>query len=182
MCRPFDQNNRNRKARQFSNNKFSLNHVLLVADVAMISNKSNRFLWIFARFDLNCDDEMCFGVARNDTNTNQEPSTLHNLICSLTMDSLALNSTFLDGSLFEDSRSRFEQWKRHLEFQYDFVKVLPAIPWDELMRFRASFRRTTDADRRRMNSRRNWPVFENSTRLVDEMSDTATTLGIVIMI
>ena len=35
----------------------------------------------------------------------------------------ALNSSFLSGSLLDDSRSLFEQWKRHLEFQYDFVKV-----------------------------------------------------------
>jgi hypothetical protein len=35
----------------------------------------------------------------------------------------SLNSSFLSGSLFDDSRSLFEQWKRHLEFQYDFVKV-----------------------------------------------------------
>jgi len=34
-----------------------------------------------------------------------------------------LNSSFLSGSLCDDSRSLFEQWKKQLEFQYDFVKV-----------------------------------------------------------
>ena len=35
----------------------------------------------------------------------------------------ALNSSYLSGALVDDPRSLFEQWKRHLEFQYDFVKV-----------------------------------------------------------
>jgi hypothetical protein len=45
-------------------------------------------------------------------------------------DNRSLNSSFLSGSLFDDSRSLFEQWKRHLEFQYDFVKV-PSLEYNQ---------------------------------------------------
>jgi len=41
----------------------------------------------------------------------------------MTTDIRPLNSSFLSGSLCDDSRSLFDQWKKHLEFQYDFVKV-----------------------------------------------------------
>ena len=34
------------------------------------------------------------------------------------------NTYFLKGILCDDSKLLFEQWKMHLEFQYDFVKVL----------------------------------------------------------
>jgi hypothetical protein len=43
------------------------------------------------------------------------------------MDVPALNSSYLSGTLVDDPRSLFEQWKRHLEFQYDFVKVLTRV-------------------------------------------------------
>jgi len=36
---------------------------------------------------------------------------------------MALDSSYLAGSLYEDSQSLFERWKAHLEFGYDFVKV-----------------------------------------------------------
>src|SRR5271170_2950010 len=41
----------------------------------------------------------------------------------MTTDIRPLNSSFLSGSLCDDSRSLFDQWTKHLEFQYDFVKV-----------------------------------------------------------
>jgi len=36
----------------------------------------------------------------------------------------SLNSSHLSGSLLTDSRARFDEWKRQLVFQYDFVKVI----------------------------------------------------------
>jgi hypothetical protein len=42
----------------------------------------------------------------------------------MAMDFCPLKSSFLSGSMCDDSRSLFEQWKEHLEFQYDFVKVM----------------------------------------------------------
>lgn len=39
------------------------------------------------------------------------------------MDNCAANDAYLGTSLVDDSKSLFDQWKRHLEFEYDFVKV-----------------------------------------------------------
>lgn len=40
------------------------------------------------------------------------------------MSNSSLNSSHLSGSLLTDSRARFDEWKRQLVFQYDFVKVI----------------------------------------------------------
>ena len=49
------------------------------------------------------------------------------------MSSRSLNSSFVSGTLCYNTALLFEQWKRHLEFQYDFVQVFFANESIELL-------------------------------------------------
>jgi hypothetical protein len=82
-----------------------------------------------------------------------------------------LNSSFLSGSLCDDSRSLFDQWTKHLEFQYDFVKVSAF----RMVRSpnRESFKKMIVTEMRWTDWRRKSVVFENFMPLAGEISDIA---------